>query len=178
MKRTTFGIICVCFPSFSSSYMLLRSSRRITTHHAAVTEILSSSVRTTTNNNNILFEKIRNVRDISSATRTIQNGKLYRMGSVSKASDGDVVKAINDIGIKTWIDLRSPVELAEDTCLHSRIYKDFEGLRYDKKQNAFVPFIAEETEIKGSAKKRYIHVHILNALYLSYSRSLTLLLTL
>ena len=69
------------------------------------------------------------------------------MGSVSKASDGDVVKAINDIGIKTWIDLRSPVELAEDTFLHSRIYKDFEG----------------------SAKKRYIHVHILNALYRSYS---------
>ena len=170
--------------------MLLRTRRftsSITTHHAAVTDL--TSVRTVVtgtaiiNNNNVVFETIRNARDISSATRgPIKNGKIYRMGCVSKASNGDVDKA-NDFGIKTWIDLRSPAELADDKFLHSRIYKDYEGLRYDKKQDTFVPFIAEETEIKESAKKRYMlmlyahshtyshtHKHTLN----TFTHSLTL----
>jgi len=44
------------------------------------------------------------------------------------------------MGIKTWIDLRSPAELEEDELLNdAKVYEGFRTYRYDKKKGAFVP---------------------------------------
>jgi len=64
---------------------------------------------------NIPFEKINNARDLSSGCEnTIQSNRVYRMGRVSDASTNDVNRLVNDIGMKTLIDLRSPTELKDD----------------------------------------------------------------
>jgi len=65
---------------------------------------------------NIPFEKIKNARDLSSAynNSNIAPNRVYRMGRVSDASTTDINTLINEIGIKTLIDLRSPTELKDD----------------------------------------------------------------
>jgi len=65
---------------------------------------------------NIPFEKIKNSRDIASAKESsnIRAGRVYRMGRVSDATASDIDILLNDIHIKTLIDLRSPTELKDD----------------------------------------------------------------
>jgi len=103
---------------------------------------------------NIPFDDIKNMRDIAQATTTVKvvPSKIFRTGCVSKASDADITKAIDTIGIKTWIDLRSPAELEEDEHLNSKIYDGFQTFRYDKRQKLFSP----EAEKPGTnGRKRF-----------------------
>ena len=103
---------------------------------------------------NIPFDDIKNMRDIAQATTTVKvaPSKIFRTGCVSKASDADITKAIDAMGIKTWIDLRSPAELGEDEHLDSKIYDGFQTYRYDKRQKLFSP----EAENPGTnGRKRF-----------------------
>ncbi len=116
----------------------------------ATTEVASGDTAASIN---IQFDDIKNMRDICTATKTVQvtPSKIFRTGCVSKASDADISKAINAMGIKTWIDLRSPAELAEDEHLNSKVYEGFQNYRYNKKRGEFVP----DGAVDANNKRRY-----------------------
>lgn len=64
---------------------------------------------------NIQFECIKNARDLSSVNNSpICSNRVIRMGKVSDSSNSDKDILFNTLGIKTFIDLRSPTELKED----------------------------------------------------------------
>jgi hypothetical protein len=63
---------------------------------------------------NYTFEKIVNFREILQSSSHNFSGKLFRSGSVTKGTLVDVTRLKEQIGIKTFIDLRSPLEIRED----------------------------------------------------------------
>mmetsp|Transcript_60029 Transcript_60029/g.72142 ORF Transcript_60029/g.72142 Transcript_60029/m.72142 type:complete len:412 (+) Transcript_60029:201-1436(+) len=64
---------------------------------------------------NIKFECIKNARDLSSVNNSpIHANRVIRMGKVSDSTSTDKDMLFNTLGIKTFIDLRSPTELKED----------------------------------------------------------------
>lgn len=64
---------------------------------------------------NIEFECIKNARDLSTVNNSpILQNRVIRMGKVSDSSSNDKDMLFNTLGIKTFIDLRSPTELKED----------------------------------------------------------------
>ena len=121
---------------------------------AETTPVINTVQTDKANSINIPFDDIKNMRDIAQATTTVKvvPSKIFRTGCVSKASDADITKAIDAMGIKTWIDLRSPAELEEDEHLNSKIYDGFQTYRYDKRQKLFSP----EAEKPGTnGRKRF-----------------------
>eukprot|EP00559_Dactyliosolen_fragilissimus_P000433 CAMPEP_0184861194 /NCGR_PEP_ID=MMETSP0580-20130426/5952_1 /TAXON_ID=1118495 /ORGANISM="Dactyliosolen fragilissimus" /LENGTH=542 /DNA_ID=CAMNT_0027358615 /DNA_START=480 /DNA_END=2108 /DNA_ORIENTATION=+ len=72
---------------------------------------------------NIPFDKIKNVRDLSSVPRRdaytpkIRPNRVYRAGRMGDASERDIRILLKDLGIKTLVDLRSPTELRDDPVL-------------------------------------------------------------
>jgi len=80
------------------------------------------------------------MRDLCTASSSVNivNSKIFRTGCVSKASEADINHVANELGIKVWVDLRSPAEFDEDESKNSRIYNGFEGYRFNKADKIFV----------------------------------------
>ena len=76
---------------------------------------------------NLSLEKVKNARDLASVKGSpILPGKLYRMGRISDASDRDIDLLMNELKIKTLVDLRSPTELKDDpTLLRKEVFENF-----------------------------------------------------
>lgn len=104
---------------------------------------------------NYKLDNIKNMRDVSTAiSGKIKPALVFRTGCVSKASEGDRKCVLNDLGIKTFIDLRSPAELHEDEGINGDVYTGFQNFNYDKKTHSFV--LDKGTEaLSSSGKKRY-----------------------
>ena len=67
---------------------------------------------------NLPFDQVKNARDLASvANSPVKPATIYRMGRVSDATASDLKVLMDDIGIKTLIDLRSPTELKDDPTL-------------------------------------------------------------
>ena len=147
------GLICLVdgFNGVSTRLPVIRlSSLALSTESTPKVSVQSDKASSI----NIPFDDIKNMRDIAKATTTVKvaPSKIFRTGCVSKASDADITKALDAMGIKTWIDLRSPAELAEDEHLDSKIYDGFQTYRYDKRQKLFSP----EAEKPGTnGRKRF-----------------------
>lgn len=105
-----------------------------------------------TRNVNIPFEKILNMRDLATASSgRVAPGKFFRTGCVSGATPSDITK-VKELGIKTWIDLRSPPEHHEDVGLHSEIYNGAQSVVYNRKLNFWEK---NETTMSEEGKMRY-----------------------
>lgn len=67
---------------------------------------------------NIPFECIKNARDLASVRGSpIKPGRAYRLGKISDASASDLTK-LDELDIRTVVDLRSPTEWKEDKKLN------------------------------------------------------------
>ncbi|CAN0199696.1 unnamed protein product, partial [Phaeothamnion confervicola] len=74
-------------------------------------------------------EQISNVRCLSSVQgAAIKPGRLWRTGFPSKATANDVQLFLQEIGIRTMVDLRSDEELFMDESLKSNLYEGFEDI--------------------------------------------------
>lgn len=76
---------------------------------------------------NIPFDKIKNARDLASvANSPIKPGRIFRMGRVSDATEKDIALLLEELDIKTLVDLRSPTELKDDpTLLREAVFQNF-----------------------------------------------------
>lgn len=90
----------------------------------------SSQTRTICEERNIAFDCIKNARDLSSPPDSpVKANRLYRTGRLSDASDKDINFLLDDKGVNTIIDLRSPTELKEDKTLQRfEMFGDFTNL--------------------------------------------------
>lgn len=94
---------------------------------------------------NLKFSKVKNARDLASVRdSTIRQGKLFRMGRVSDATSTDIKLLMDELKIKTLIDLRSPTEWKDDpTLLREEVFANFTSLLW-KERNANKPGCLKE----------------------------------
>ena len=79
---------------------------------------------------NLKLEKVKNARDLVSAVTAdkpiIQPGRVFRMGRVSDATEEDISLLMDELDLRTLVDLRSPTELKDDpTLLRSAVFSNF-----------------------------------------------------
>jgi hypothetical protein len=76
---------------------------------------------------NIPFDKVKNARDLASVRNSpVRPGRIYRMGRIGDASDDDVRKLMEELNIRTLVDLRSPTELKDDpSLLRPQVFASF-----------------------------------------------------
>lgn len=79
---------------------------------------------------NLPLETVKNARDLASVTNSpILPNRVFRMGRISDASADDCKLLLNDINIKTLVDLRSPTELKDDPTLErEEVFNGFVSL--------------------------------------------------
>ena len=83
------------------------------------------------------LEKVQNIRDLSSVTEKndkikIRPGCIVRTGHLSSATDTDRHFLLNEIKLKTLIDLRSEKEHHMDEDANNEIYNGYERYYYNK----------------------------------------------
>merc|ERR1719428_960272 len=102
------------------------------------------------------MDSILNMRDFGCcACGAIAAGKVYRTGCVSQASDNDIESLQNNLGIRTFIDLRSLPELDEDEFLHSEVYKGYECMEWQAHTRTYEPVSFNEDDKGSCGRKRY-----------------------
>jgi len=86
-----------------------------------------SRTKTLCEERNLPFEKVKNARDLAGvAGSPVKPSTIYRMGRVSDATEADLNLLMDEIGINTLVDLRSPTELKDDTTLErEEVFGDF-----------------------------------------------------
>lgn len=86
-----------------------------------------SRTKTLCEERNLPFEKVKNARDLASvAGSPVKPNTIYRMGRVSDATEADLAILMDEIGINTLVDLRSPTELKDDPTLErEEVFGDF-----------------------------------------------------
>ena len=89
-----------------------------------------SRTKTLCEERNLPFEKVKNARDLAGVGGSpVLPGTIYRMGRVSDATESDLTLLMEDIGIKTLVDLRSPTELKDDPTLdRDEVFGDFSSV--------------------------------------------------
>jgi protein tyrosine/serine phosphatase len=110
-------------------------------------------------NRNLKLEKVLNARDLATCHNSlIQPGKVFRTGKISDANDEDVKLLMEDLGIKTLIDLRSGVELKDDPNLGAPVYQGFTNVlwkdRGRKREGCVRVLKANESPVKERFWKR------------------------
>lgn len=114
-----------------------------------------SQCRVLCDERNLKFEKIKNARDLASVRdSTIRPGKIFRMGRVSDATSSDIKLLLDELKIKTLIDLRSPTEWKDDpTLLRQEVFGNFTSLLW-KERKANKPGCLKQLEPgQGPVKK-------------------------
>ena len=93
---------------------------------------------------NIAFMKIKNARDLSSIPQSpILPNRVFRTGRMSDATSEDVHILMDEIQIKTLVDLRSPTELKEDLTLdRSVVFGNFTNLIWVERKQGIVRELA------------------------------------
>jgi len=86
----------------------------------------------------IPFDCIENARDLSSIGHSpVKPGRILRMGKVSNASDKDADILLNELKIKTLVDLRSRTELKDDTTLNNEnIVKNYTTIVWSERDDS------------------------------------------
>jgi protein tyrosine/serine phosphatase len=94
---------------------------------------------------NLKLTKVKNARDLASVRgSTIRPGILFRMGRVSDATQSDIKLLMDELNIRTLIDLRSPTEWKDDpTLLREEVFSNFTSLLW-KERNANKPSCLKE----------------------------------
>ena len=89
-----------------------------------------SRTKTLCEERNLPFEKVKNARDLASVGGSpVLPGTIYRMGRVSDATESDLSLLMEEIGIRTLVDLRSPTELKDDPTLdREEVFGDFSSV--------------------------------------------------
>jgi hypothetical protein len=83
---------------------------------------------------NLPLQKVKNARDLASVKNSpVKPGKIYRMGRLGDATIEDQQLLLNEIGIRTLVDLRSPTELKDDPALLSDVFHNFTDLLWKEK---------------------------------------------
>lgn len=119
--------------SFSSAKIANRPA--LTKSHLAVVEELDEiefqkQTKALCEERNLKLVKVKNGRDLATVPQSmdslVQPGKLYRMGRVSDATAEDLRLLMEELEIKTLVDLRSPTELKDDPTLdREEVFGDF-----------------------------------------------------
>mmetsp|Transcript_6040 Transcript_6040/g.13150 ORF Transcript_6040/g.13150 Transcript_6040/m.13150 type:complete len:472 (-) Transcript_6040:1142-2557(-) len=108
---------------------------------------------------NLPFDQVKNARDLASvANSPVKPGTIYRMGRVSDATASDLKVLMDDIGIKTLIDLRSPTELKDDPTLErEEVFGNFTSVVWTERGGGRDGLVRElppgEPRIKKKDKK-------------------------
>jgi hypothetical protein len=84
---------------------------------------------------NFAFTKIKNARDLSSVRNSpIKPGRILRMGRVSDATESDIKLLMQDLDLRTLVDLRSPTELkADPTLMREEVFDNFTSVVWMEK---------------------------------------------
>jgi len=84
---------------------------------------------------NLPFAAVKNARDLASvANSPVKPNRVYRMGRVGDASEQDIEILLNELGIRTLVDLRSPTELKDDDSLQRKeVFEDYTDILWADK---------------------------------------------
>ncbi len=78
---------------------------------------------------NMPLDKVKNCRDLASVKNSpIKPGRIFRTGRLGDATDKDQDILLNQLGITTLVDLRSPTELKDDPALMANVFRNFTDL--------------------------------------------------
>lgn len=108
---------------------------------------------------NLKLERVLNARDLSTCEHSpIIPGRVYRTGKLSEASEHDMKLLMEEVGLKTIVDLRSATELKDDTHLGAPIYGNFTNVvwkdRGRKKDGCIRVLKSNESPVKDRFWKR------------------------
>ena len=108
---------------------------------------------------NLPFENVKNCRDLASPQNSVvKPNRLYRMGRLSDASSRDIELLLNDLGIKTIVDLRSPTELKDDQTLRrDQVFGDFTNLvwKEGRRGGCITELSQEDCPARASVRRPY-----------------------
>lgn len=92
-------------------------------------QLFKKEVRELCNERNFPLEKVKNCRDLASVRNSpVLSGKILRTGRLGDATEHDKKILLEDIGITTLVDLRSPTELKDDPALMADVFSNFTDL--------------------------------------------------
>ena len=75
---------------------------------------------------NMPLDKVKNCRDLASIRNSpIKQGRIFRTGRLGDATEKDQALLLQDLGITTLVDLRSPTELKDDPALMASVFTNF-----------------------------------------------------
>uniref|UniRef100_A0A6V2N8A0 Tyrosine specific protein phosphatases domain-containing protein n=1 Tax=Ditylum brightwellii TaxID=49249 RepID=A0A6V2N8A0_9STRA len=118
---------------------------------------------------NIKFDEIKNARDIASVNHSPAiGGRVLRLGRPSDASESDISILLNDLKLKTLVDLRSPTELKDDPTLERKeLFKDFVSLVWIERNGPngrVIEMKPGQPRIKKSVRKRDVVKGVVNGI--------------
>mmetsp|Transcript_15164 Transcript_15164/g.32917 ORF Transcript_15164/g.32917 Transcript_15164/m.32917 type:complete len:444 (-) Transcript_15164:1013-2344(-) len=104
---------------------------------------------------NLPLQKVKNARDLASVRNSpVKPGLVYRIGKVSDATADDLDILFGDIGIKTFVDLRSPTELKDDPTLErEEIFANFTDMVFYEKRRLVKELGPEEKRMLKPSKR-------------------------
>lgn len=106
---------------------------------------------------NLQLEKVKNARDLASVQNSpVLPGRLYRMGRVSDATDADIQLLLQELGIQTLVDLRSPTELKDDpTLLREAVFQNFTDIVWKEQGRRNGGCLRRLEKGEGPVRKRF-----------------------
>jgi len=105
---------------------------------------------------NLQLEKVKNARDLASVQNSpVLPGRIYRMGRVSDATEPDIQLLLQERGIRTLVDLRSPTELKDDpTLLREKVFQNFTDIVWKEQGRRNDGCLRRLEKGEGPIKKR------------------------
>ncbi|KAL7513644.1 hypothetical protein ACHAXN_010898 [Cyclotella atomus] len=104
---------------------------------------------------NLPLAHVKNARDLCSPVNSpIIPGRVYRIGRVSDASAEDLELLFGKLGIKTFVDLRSPTELKDDPTLErEEVFGNFTDMVYYERSKMVKELGPEEKRMEKKRKR-------------------------
>lgn len=101
------------------------------------------------------FDAVKNARDIATVKRScIKSGRIFRTGMLSNASSEDRMKILNDISLKTLVDLRSLTELKTDEGLYENpMFEGYTDIKWSSVRSARE--VSTQEKYDGSSEKNF-----------------------
>jgi protein tyrosine/serine phosphatase len=104
---------------------------------------------------NLPLQKVKNARDLASIRNSpIKPGKVFRTGKLGGATEADRRVLLQELGMKTLVDLRSPTELKDDPDLLSCVFTDFTDLVWAENKRGKEGCLKELKEGESPIKKK------------------------
>ena len=106
---------------------------------------------------NLPLQKVKNARDLASVKNSpIRPNRIFRTGRLGDATPEDQTLLLEQIGIRTLVDLRSPTELKDDPALSSSVFAEFTDLVWKENGRGKDGCVKELKKGESPVKRRRI----------------------